>query len=912
LLVQSSDAERDRLLNQLKDLRREQVGLLAAAARLEQHENDSNALRAALGEAQKRLRQLDARVDRLQQNRAAQLAGRDDKIVRLRARLDQFEKNIATLESDNALLAQQLDHATRFLPSRLLQWFRGINWSGAIGAKSSRKRQLQLLYNSPLFDTNWYLARYTDVEAAKLDPAAHFLDHGAAEGRSPSAAFHGPSYLNRYPDVLEAGLNPLIHYIEHGQREGRKIRAVGTSPVGTFGAPEAPSESVPEPLPAGKGEIVSSVAQWLARSLDFSQLDGQLDRSQTLSDIQVKDGEQGVWVAGTCIAKARQDEDRQTCRAALEWLEHLSSLTGRPMPGIEAAVRPHLCGGQLEIADIWFTTDFELRLRLERPAGDLTGPVLIRGFQIKPDSALASCGEAYSGTAGILIFDVSLENRFRPVLIVATDPEGRLLDSCLIPFPSLARGGVHHPELGLLAEAAAGQVHPQLIGTELLDALVMLADGKSDLAVGRIAVDLSEATGNEAIFSSSLGQWLVQDLGIRIEPRNVSEATRWIEEALASHEADGRSDRQRSNGATLCLPSNTIPSIQALLASQDTEENNCSTSFLIADRVSRDPIMQWILPVRDPLPLETFDIPTLQSAGKTRQCLIGNAVLAICFMTERDSDARALFPVSRDAPLPHTISNSQMDSQCRTVTAVISGEYDVASLRALCHSLEQQVGEFKIDLIISCSLADGQVSDLRTSLPVQVIKKSGGNPWSRLCKAADMANGQKILFLDGHTIFHDQRTLDALWSLSLQAGIGTVGCALVSEINGRKGAVSFSTSAGYLAHIGSTAETMNFAQPGFPFSLLPSQLLLAANSQRCALMDRQTWEEFSEKCRAYTSDDPWLELGLELVAAGNYNLCTTQVVASAPSIGVELLTLPRASGPVEVQSSIAAFRKFRR
>jgi chromosome segregation ATPase len=81
-----------------------------------------------------------------------------------------------------------------------------------------------LVRASGLFDADWYLATYPDVAAAGIDPLAHYLEHGASEGRDPGPRFSSRAYLARYPDVAEAGLNPLVHYLEFGRIEGRETQ----------------------------------------------------------------------------------------------------------------------------------------------------------------------------------------------------------------------------------------------------------------------------------------------------------------------------------------------------------------------------------------------------------------------------------------------------------------------------------------------------------------------------------------------------------------------------------------------------------------------------------------------------------------------------------------------------------------
>jgi len=55
-----------------------------------------------------------------------------------------------------------------------------------------------------------------------MDPALHYVLHGAPEGRDPGPSFSTTSYVRRYPDV--GGLNPLIHYLDVGAAEGRIVK----------------------------------------------------------------------------------------------------------------------------------------------------------------------------------------------------------------------------------------------------------------------------------------------------------------------------------------------------------------------------------------------------------------------------------------------------------------------------------------------------------------------------------------------------------------------------------------------------------------------------------------------------------------------------------------------------------------
>ena len=87
--------------------------------------------------------------------------------------------------------------------------------------KVRRAAQVEAVRKSALFDAQWYLAHNPEVGRENMDPAVHYVFHGAAEGRWPHPLFHGDFYLANSPEMRPEEHNPLLHYIEHGAREGR-------------------------------------------------------------------------------------------------------------------------------------------------------------------------------------------------------------------------------------------------------------------------------------------------------------------------------------------------------------------------------------------------------------------------------------------------------------------------------------------------------------------------------------------------------------------------------------------------------------------------------------------------------------------------------------------------------------------
>ncbi|WP_165362751.1 rhamnan synthesis F family protein [Promicromonospora panici] len=75
--------------------------------------------------------------------------------------------------------------------------------------------------DSSLFDPHYYKSAH-DLPEDDVDPALHYVLHGAQEWLDPGPAFSTEYYLRRYPDLQTAGINPLTHFDRFGRAEGRR------------------------------------------------------------------------------------------------------------------------------------------------------------------------------------------------------------------------------------------------------------------------------------------------------------------------------------------------------------------------------------------------------------------------------------------------------------------------------------------------------------------------------------------------------------------------------------------------------------------------------------------------------------------------------------------------------------------
>ena len=105
--------------------------------------------------------------------------------------------------NESAPQAQQ--RARKQLRHRFTRWALGVFMA------PSTRAQIKQIRASELFDSDWYVATYTDIADSPMTPEHHFLKFGAAEHRDPSPKFSTQRYLWQHPEVDASKENPLLH-----------------------------------------------------------------------------------------------------------------------------------------------------------------------------------------------------------------------------------------------------------------------------------------------------------------------------------------------------------------------------------------------------------------------------------------------------------------------------------------------------------------------------------------------------------------------------------------------------------------------------------------------------------------------------------------------------------------------------
>lgn len=100
----------------------------------------------------------------------------------------------------------------------LLHWLHKGKAEGRI--TNMTEYNVQLIWKSGLFDTEYYVKTYPEVKRLKLDPVVHYHTLGWKQGYNPSPSFNVNFYLQTYPAALSTGEDPLVYHITRGVFHG--------------------------------------------------------------------------------------------------------------------------------------------------------------------------------------------------------------------------------------------------------------------------------------------------------------------------------------------------------------------------------------------------------------------------------------------------------------------------------------------------------------------------------------------------------------------------------------------------------------------------------------------------------------------------------------------------------------------
>ncbi len=88
-----------------------------------------------------------------------------------------------------------------------------------LGLTDVEIEDMAVIQESGLFDEAWYYKHHPDVAATRVNGIAHYIKHGAAEGRNPTGFFDTKRYRKLKGGSIPAWQNPFAHYILYGSED---------------------------------------------------------------------------------------------------------------------------------------------------------------------------------------------------------------------------------------------------------------------------------------------------------------------------------------------------------------------------------------------------------------------------------------------------------------------------------------------------------------------------------------------------------------------------------------------------------------------------------------------------------------------------------------------------------------------
>ncbi|WP_379923045.1 hypothetical protein [Erythrobacter sp. R86502] len=790
--------------------------------------------------------------------------------------------------------------------------------------KMLRHRQLRgLVSASGMFDPQFYASRYPDVVAAGEDLLDHFISFGGAEGRHPSPSFNSKWYLSEYPDIRSAGLNPLVHYLEHGRDEGRRRRSLFGGPAEptansqAFAAPASASQALDKqysPPPELRAEVSELEGAWRPKTSGWRAMLSPNSATRPaivpLKELEGQPNARAIAVGIDVVACLASDTpehalDRIALFAAMR-MENAAAVTVASVQAAVSASHVLLTSsgcGLGSIADAWYDSQSSLTLRLSR---GFIG--LARVFQVDGNDRLQCVAEAALGGGEADLVEVKLIDPLGPLLMVLSKSDGSLVDSAVVPFPSLLRGGVHYGELAVL-EAAPGSMATLAEYSHAL-ALEWLgwAEGPDGFAIERIEIDMRGASGTEPIYRPALLTSIARHFGVAVRARDGSYPPQRAQlvSMIESIEPASRPGARAAAGAKLVVPSDCIPSIYALV-SRHFPHDLAMTRFAVVDAATGRPHADVSLPFDENLArLQHGEMPAhapfLLSSGEGATGIGGSTFpLAVRHYNRLAWAVDPLIPVSPDQDMP----TGPISGIGKTVTVIIDFPRDEEALVNCLSALENQIGAERLDVIVT-GWPDNEPLP-PCALPVRSINGIDLTVAGRLNAAAKISEAAWLIFLDPGVLVSDPRTIAVLSHLADRPGTASAACALVTEFHDDDEASVH--SAGYFpTRVSLLGEPVfDFDQVDIARAMPAATFPVVANHAKCVLYDAAIFRAlggFDAQRFPMAMHD--LDLGVRALAAGHTNLCTTLVRAAvdeaAPSADFPNPLAHRSVRPADWQS----------
>ncbi|KGP64017.1 hypothetical protein EP47_03595 [Legionella norrlandica] len=518
--------------------------------------------------------------------------------------------------------------------------------------------------------------------------------------------------------------------------------------------------------------------------------------------------------------------------------------------------------------------------------------------------------------------NVPLTNPFFPLLVVVTSPDGNLLKTSIIPFPSLSRGGMHYGELCAIDNKLSYPDNLQALSTRLLDQWLGIANNQHEnLALGRIEVELQQgATGAEPIFSTAFRTWLAVIMHIKLashpcDSNLPSKVSSYLEENLATlpeflnkNLTEQIIAREKNALVGLVLPPDCIPSLHALVTRQfNTPKAPCTVpSFVIIDKGTLKP--EWKIQV-PPLGNELLDfqatdairyfpvlIPLSQKNNLFNAGEISNIPFAVKFHDKHPQNESNLIlplPIEYKKPIFRGLKHQPLVVKDTIFILLPLCGHNLPALSAFLESLQWQTIAENIHIVAITKLPSEQITEkLERFFPGKNTVIENKNNLSRseqINLATQYTQNGYLLIAHEEIVLHDPRTVETLCLIAGGDKIASASCLLIRDNQEKTNSSPVKVYSGGIFPSHSPSSQLIFSEFDchdiFPFTTYP----VAANSSIFFMVRKDIWDRIGGFNNKAISDfDINLDYGIRSMMQGYLHFCTS--IISAGYLGDEILT----------------------
>ena len=666
--------------------------------------------------------------------------------------------------------------------------------------------------------------------------------------------FDPQRYLESYPDVGLSGLSPKEHFLRFG-------KLIGRNPAGTATLPKEPAAKRKASAPAVEHAAAEGALMTAAAPKPRAAIIERPVGFEAAKSVPLPAGPKaGCGVDGTIGIKAlaagpyrSSEEDKRIRLPLLAYAQMVSAKSGPASAEIRLSGTGRFQSGPTRLENAWFADRSTLRFVIAggKEEQSETAGWAVRAYQADataPAQLRMAGGGLQMPASGPVFLDVGMDNPLMPLVLELSDPDGKVRDIALLPFPSLLPGGHHSGEL----KALQSEANP-------IDAFWTISEGLlCDLlggpgSPGRSITQLSmHGRSAAAEISPEMEQWLGAVFGLSISDRPKKDSPEELR---------------------LLLPSNAVPAIGALVSRRllvGAGEARAGP-FLVSEPVTFRP--RWSVSLPADVKLEP-SLPVLLRGGRKSSRKSDSAAIATHLaIALREPGGPAVTTVSD--------KSSTVESQPKlSPLTVVIDTTDATRVERLLRVLSTIAGKPKLEFLIRLPDDGGAVAEVLDRI-------RGPGKWTNagetdLRELARHARHETLLTISDQVTLADAEVLRRLCELlHSNDRVASASCMLFAETIVKKRAVIQPATGGlFPAGVSfATSPRLAFWEPDVRHALPDLVYPVVANTLLLTVWRSGVLAALDVPQFPTSKAGADIRLGLDLIEIGLQNLCSSRLSA---------------------------------